>query len=599
MAAALIHLALLAWTALAWTAGGYRLCPRRLRLGDPLAVAATALAVGAGITALLLTVAGAFGVLRPPLVLAIQLGWTGIGAAGAGELARRLAGARRVRAARPRRWLALALAAVVAVVGGAALLATLAPPTSIDATVYHLRVAREFLRAGRLVLLPDDARTFQPLYVQMLFAAGMSLGGDVLSALVHWLLGAGAVVAAAAWARRLGSRWPWVAAALFAATPLVVWESASSFIDLGLALFTAVGLYWATRPDDGRPALLLATLMAGLAAGSKFTGCGALALVGLGAAWSVRRRPRRALARLALVSLGGLAVASPWYARNALATGNPIYPLGNRLLGIPESVSKLSVWHYGHGSDPLHLLTSPFDLLWRGDAFDSGWSIGPAFLALLPPALLARNRSALAAPMAALIGLYWIFWFYSSPQVRLLLPVLPVAAGLAAVGLEAALASGWLARGAGLATLLVSLAVGLGTAIISAKGSANVVAGRETRQAFLGRMSWDYPAFEQVNRRLGRDARLAVLGISHVYYLDPPVTQVYRDDLQELRRAGFTHLLRVRFCSDGPFPDAPAVLWQGEYLRRGSRFQRLYGDSRGCAQLLALSPPPRDMMMRP
>src|SRR6185312_1697018 len=90
---------------------------------------------------------------------------------------------------------------------------------------------------------------------------------------------------------------------------------------------------------------------------------------------------------------------------------------------------------YGLGRDPLHFLSSPFDLLVRGDKFDQGWSIGPAYLAFVPLAVLWL-RSRLAKLLAAYLIVWWIIWFYSSPQPRILLPILPAAAGLAAVAID-------------------------------------------------------------------------------------------------------------------------------------------------------------------
>ena len=362
--------------------------------------------------------------------------------------------------------------------------------------MYHLRVPREFARTGTWNRL-DVVQSFQPMYVEMLFGQGLVVGGGVVAALVHWVLGLGAVAAAAAWGRRLGGDAVW-AAVIFGATGLYVWESTSAFIDLGLALFSALAFWWSTETEgDWLPAILGGTF-AGLAAGSKFTGLIVGLLAGIASVAVVWPDWRRGLRRLFVI--GGLVVliALPWYVRNALLTGNPIYPLANRLFGKPWVA--FSTFTYGYGNDLLHLLSSPFDLLARGQAFDQGWSIGPALLALVPIGVSAR-RTRLTWILLVGLGLWWLVWYFSSPQTRLLLPVLPMAAGLASVGIRAIRDQGSrILRILAAVTIMITAGGGLATAALAVKMSAKVIVGRESEAEYLERNSWNYWAYEAVNR---------------------------------------------------------------------------------------------------
>src|SRR5207244_7201280 len=79
-----------------------------------------------------------------------------------------------------------------------------------------------------------------------------------------------------------------------------------------------------------------AALMAGLAAGSKLLGLLVPALLGaaLLAVLAWRAEPGRRLVRAGLAfGLIVLVAASPWYVRNAVETGNPIYPFGYSVFG--------------------------------------------------------------------------------------------------------------------------------------------------------------------------------------------------------------------------------------------------------------------------
>jgi hypothetical protein len=579
----LIHVGLLSWIATTWFIGGRRLLPRKLRGEEPFLVWSSALALAAGTTAVLLTVLATLRLLRAGPIWAVQAGWTVL----AITEGRAMVGGWRPAWRRHSPWtLLLGSGLIIAVI--LTLVGTLAPPTSLDALVYHLRVPREYLRAGRIVALSDDVHSFQPLYVEMLFAFGMVIRDDILSALLHWLLGIGAALTAVAWARRLGARSPMVAVAIFAVSPLIVWESTSSFIDLGLTLFASLGLLWATRSDLDPASVGLAAVFAGLAAGSKFTGCAMAALIG-GVAFACDLPDRRRAAfRFLAIGTVAAAVASPWYLRNAILTGNPLYPLGNRVLGLP--VELLSNWTYGYGRDLLHLLSSPFDLIWRGEVFDLGWAFGPVYLALVPIGLLFNRQRQIHRIAAGVLFVFWVFWFYSSPQTRLLLPILPLGAGMAAAGFDALDDSGRWTRLAAQLTVLVSAAVGLATACVVVAGTAKVVSGAESRATYLRRMALDYVAYEQINRLLGPDARPAVEGAPSLYYLQPRGTLVRNVEPSALAARGLTHLIWIDACdAKAPAKTEGKILWAGRYLRPGSRFQGGAAAVERCAELIRLT----------
>jgi hypothetical protein len=567
------------WIAAVWFLGGRRILPRRARAEEPLLVWATSLGLAAGTTAMATTLLAAVGWLRPGPLWAVLWAWTALAVL---ELR---------RFTWPQTWpqpwatpWTRVLTATLALTAAFTFISVLAPPSSIDALVYHLRVPHEYLRSRRMVPLRDDVRTFQPLNVEMLFAFGMALRDDVVAASLHWVLAIGAALSAGAWARRLRAKSPLVAMAIFVCSPLFVWESTSSFIDLGLSLFTSLGLLWATTEAECSPVgILLAATFAGFAAGSKFTGCGAAVLVGGAAFLHARQERRPGLVRLLTVGAGAALIAAPWYLRNLLWTGNPFFPLANRLFG-RGAAQPLSTFVYGYGKDPLHFFSSPFDLIWRGDPFDAGWSMGPAYLALVPLALLSGRRERAYRTLVVVLGAFWLFWFYSSQQMRLLLPILPLCAGLAADGFDRLQSHRWPGRSARAAVAL-SMAVGLATAAVLAKGSWKVVAGVEPRTAYLGRLAMDYPAFEQVNSRLTDDARVAVCGVPNVYYLRPRATIVSFDEIPALPARGFTHLVWIGKCDDQR-PLAGQILWSGRYLRPGSRFQGTGSSTEVCAELI-------------
>lgn len=556
-----------------WALVGWQLLPRRLRRDtDPLLRWTTAFGLGAGVTAVVLTGMAALHLFRPMPIRGLALIELAIGLVTVvrfrRDLWRDVRSAGRASRIEKLAWLSLGLMLVMT------LAATLAPPSAMDATIYHLRVPSEFLRTGTWSKL-EQVQSFQPLYVETLFAEALTLGGGPLAALVHWLLGVGAIGAAACWARRLGGRGVW-GALVFGASGLYVWEATSTFIDLGLALFSSLALYWAIAAELDFSTALLAGVFGGFTAGSKFTGLETAALCGVLAFVAEWPRALLGLRRMLIVGLAALALASPWYVRNYLLTGNPIYPLAGPLFGLPPRVFSSMV--YGLGRDPLHLLTSPFDLLARGEPFDQGWSIGPAYLAFVPLGILLLLRSRLTKLVTACLVVWWLVWFYSSPQTRILLPILPPAAGLAAVGIGALLSSPrWSARAGALAVLGICCAGALGTAALYLRVNGRAALALDSADAYLSRHSWNYVAYQRANLLLPADARVASVGLGdNLYYLDRPAVWLGLElrSTGELQAGGFTHELLISGCPAPPLDDAGrAVLASGTYDLRASRLR--------------------------
>jgi hypothetical protein len=566
--------------AASWALAGFAILPARLRqaASGPL-VWGTALALGAGLSATLLMAIAAAGALTRNAVIVVAAAEAVVAIVGARRALR--AGAFTPSASLGRE--DTLMVAVLSMVLLLTLFVTLAPPSSMDATVYHLRVPREFLRSGSWAAL-EDPHSYQPLFVEMLFGEAMVLGGGVAAALVHWVLGIGAMLVAAAWGRRFQGKATW-AAVIFAATGLFVWESTSAFIDLGLTLFSSLAIYWATRAERDGGAPVLAGVFAGLAAGSKFTGLVAAGLAALSAFAAVWPDKRRALSRTAIVGSVALLIASPWYLRNFAFTGNPIYPLTNHLWGLPPV--SLATETYGYGRSLVHFLTSPFDLLARGGPFDQGWSVGPAVLGLAPLGLWVSRRARPAWIAAAVIAAWWLVWFVSSPQTRLLLPILPIAAGLASAGMRAATDSTRPLRWAAIAVVAVSTAGGAASAALYVRVTGKVVLGRETADQYLERNSWNYVAYEAANQLLPPNARVAAVGANNLYYLDRTARSFasVRPDA-ELAAAGFSHVLAIGKCGD--VASAPGLLWSGRYPLIASRSRGgTYGSV--CANLWSLT----------
>lgn len=338
---------------------------------------------------------------------------------------------------------------VVAVFGAVALVGASLPPVALwhtdpvpyDALEYHLQAPREWFEGGRIELLKHNAYGAFPFNVEMHYLLAMHLRGGAWKAtylcqyltLAHMGL---ACVAVAGGARVLApARWAAGAAAgLFMATPWVVMLGAVAYNEAGLLLYGAVAVGWCVRwvRESAAPMrwLAIAGAMAGLACGVKLTAV-PLLLVGMAVVLPVVGG-RRAFAGVGLYVAAGALVFSPWMVRNAVWTGNPVWPEGMKLLGRGHfSERQVERWEAAHKAAAGERCVGA-----RLGAFGKrvlverqyGWVLWP--LAILGAAASWRDRGTWV--LALMLGGLAAFWVvFTHLQGRFFVLGVPIAALLA------------------------------------------------------------------------------------------------------------------------------------------------------------------------
>ncbi|HUP32019.1 MAG TPA: hypothetical protein VM184_03225 [Gaiellaceae bacterium] len=510
------HLALAGLTVLSWLGAGTVLLRPLGAPGDRLLDALNRIGVGAIAFALLTFAAALLGLLHTaayaPLFAASAL----IGALAAVGLSR---GAPRLRIG-GWAWWERALAALVAAYVVAVLVATCAPVTAPDALLYHVSHPALFAREHGFVEVPTWP-AYQPFTVEMLILDGILLWNPVQGAFAPMLLALGALAAVAGAARWLAGRSAaFLAAAVFFAQPFMAWVASSSFVEPGLAFAVALGGWNVARfvRLGDRDSLLVAAVLAGGAAGMKYVGLAvALALGATGAALARRRLDARTVAVFAAPAI---LVALPWYAKNAILTGDPVYPLLAGDANPEAAESRRQVLEgYGHGRSALDALLLPFRLLGDAEAFDRGEFVSPLFLMFAPLALLVRGaRTAVAAVLLA-ASAYLGAWFLASQQARFLTALMPPLALLAAVGVLALARRGTAGRLLSVAAVAGALTAGAAVTAVYAAQFVPVVLGTQTDREYLREKTTAYEAVEWINANLPRDARVLV-DFASVLYLE-------------------------------------------------------------------------------
>lgn len=296
-------------------------------------------------------------------------------------------------------------------------------PHPYDALEYHLQVPREWYEIGRITGLHHNVYSYFPYGVEMHYLLAMHVRGGAWAAMykcqylsIAWtLLTAAAVYATVGRHRKLLAT---SAALLVLATPWFPMLASVAYTESALALYTALAVAWIFRaldsPAPTRP-LLLAGLATGFACGVKYTAIPmvlivlmlAMATLGL-----LKRRDKPWWIGLTLFTATSTALASPWLIRNAIWTGNPVFPLAMKTLGQGHfddtQVQRFAIAHAAPQADqPL-----PRRLARAATEIFANWQYG-YLIWLAPVAALAlsfrRPQSCLLLAFLAANLLIWIF----------------------------------------------------------------------------------------------------------------------------------------------------------------------------------------------
>jgi len=483
------------------------------------------------------------------------------------------------------------LCAGIAVALAFDLLEGISPPADADSLAYHFALPKQFLADGKPIFVPRAADGAAPLLLHMTYLVALGLGGE--TGLTLWTMLSGWM---AAWLvfilcrRFLDLNWSLAVALIFLTTPAVLYGAGAGQMETRLVLFAVGAAFAASRSmrDGGLRWVVLAGLLAGFFAGSKFMGLVFLASCGLPILFH-----RRWLARGAAFGVVALIAGGQWYGWNWVHSGDPLFPMLFTHLGLPDSdiwnarqAAFFEATYFGTEAPTprtmVGLISYPFLATLRGAAiFESGRTgFGPYGLLILPFAVAAlwnfRKRIA-AHPLAIpviIAFLFYIIWFISgsSQRVRHLLPIYPIAligltvagqrwwAGRRAIGSAAAFAAAL--------TIAIQLA---GSGIFGASYLRHVVSD-ETREQFLLRSVRQYQPVPWINQNLDRKSHKVLLLSRHlVYLMEVPVFYAHvqmqaviemRPDsdnpilfLNQMKKQGITHL----FITNVPVPAKPST----------------------------------------
>ena len=357
------------------------------------------------------------------------------------------------------------------------LLGAMSPQTDFDVIEYHLGGPKEWFQNGQITRLPHNVYTNFPFLTEMLILAGMILYGD-------WQWGALAGQAAIAGFAPLtaiglfaaGRRWfsadaGAMAALVYLTSPWTYRISIIAYAEGGLACYLLAALYAALLFREpfvagGAPVrknainlALVTGMMAGSAMACKYTGLISVVIpIGCLLVWTTVRHAHNARLQWTLImslffSVGVLASVGPWLLKNAIATGNPVYPLAYRIFGgIDRDETLDTKWRHGHASKTYSSWNerlSDVSVKLTDVSANNDWH-SPLMFGFAPLSLFwwyrRRDQTTVIASEASLqqsvIGLTWLYiawqfatWFLFTHHIdRFYVPMFSAVAFMAGVG---------------------------------------------------------------------------------------------------------------------------------------------------------------------
>lgn len=449
------------------------------------------------------------------------------------------------------------------------------PPTFYDSMYYHLSVPAYYIQNGGFVPWETNFNSNLLLNVEMIFTFAL-LGKSVLvPKLLMFFTGIGVCTHLYSFARKyIPAQYAIVSSLIFYAIPQVGFISSTAKPDLLGMFFMLAGihLYGYYRQDQQNKRFLgCSALLWGVGVGSKYTFAFFLIPFLLAIFLFEKVKVSEKFKVAMIISLIVFVCVLPWFAKNVVFMGNPVYPY---LSDIFENESWSEEQRQGFSQELSNNKTGFLDTLWFPiDIFLKPYKygmievFGPLFLAFLPFVFFSGSfPSRRNLVFTALLGLILLLFLVRVPRyyvpVFMLLSI-PIAVGVHRVTEKRGFIKKMILP---LSIFLVSINLiqlgelqerySLGFKYIKHKW---LVSSMDKNLNYLYVLPY-YPAAEYINTNLKESNRILLLGEERTFYFKIPLlasTHFDRHPLMEwvrgdvspgnysfrLKKMGVSHLL--------------------------------------------------------
>jgi len=437
------------------------------------------------------------------------------------------------------------------------------PPVARDVLIHHLAIPKLWLVHGGFYETPWAGFSYYPMNLSLLYIVPLYFGNDIIPNFIHLGFGVGTALLLYGYLqKKAGQLAGMLGALMFISLPTILRTATTAYVDVGLVFFITLSVlayvYWRDTEYKSIGWLVVSAIAMGLALGTKYSALPAwffltLALVFLYAKETGRQWP--ALKYGVLFFVISLVVFSPWLIKNAVLTGNPLYPLlksffGNNGINVEGVYSAMSGEASGGMFKTRHLFWSesiwetlliPFRFFLQGQDHNPRYFDGvlnPVLIFIVPFAFINKKiqtEKLLFLSLAVFVIL--LAFFMDQHRIRYILPAVPFVIILAVIGFVN-LFNRIMEKQKPLQTVLLIafvlvLAGMIGFNAVYAKNyfakiaPVDYILKRESRDQFIARYDGSYPAVRYINEHTRADAKIRLILLAgRGYHLD----RRYEDD---------------------------------------------------------------------
>lgn len=400
------------------------------------------------------------------------------------------------------------------------LIGALGPELSFDALWYHLTLPKIFLQEHKIFYVPGGLLYYSamPKLTEMLYAAALSVQGEILAKIIHLIFGLLTVICLYLYSiKRFGKKIALIASVIFYSNLVVGWQSTTAYIDLSRTFyeFLAFLAFVKFAKNKRRAWLIASAFMLGFAISTKILAAGSIILF-LVLIFLLEKNKKEVLnifKNILLFLIFCIVPVVPWLLFSYFQTGNPLYPLFS---GYPIEYSGIIF-------NPINFAVEIFILF----AMSSD-PISPLYLVFLPIGIFYYRKLAYEAKIAIVYFAIALVVWYFTPRTgggRFILPYLPVAS-LILVEIFVQFKNRYMVS----AFLVFVVAVSFFSILYRAAANSKyfpVIFGREIKRDFLAKyLNFSFGDFYDIDgyfdKTITNKDMVLVYGIHNLYYINFP-----------------------------------------------------------------------------